>query len=75
MKLTAPAGMTGHVHTSSGGVYYIDENGECGPVHHHHLGDMLKLGFSRDGTVNDLPAPPAPSTLTQDFVAGDPVVE
>jgi hypothetical protein len=36
---------------------------------------MLRLGFSTDGTVNDPPPPPAPSTLTQDFVAGDPVFD
>jgi hypothetical protein len=69
MKMTAPAGMTGHVHVSSGGVYAIDEHGTV-DVHHHHLGDMLRLGFSTDGTVNEQPPAQAQSTFTQDFIAG-----
>jgi hypothetical protein len=66
MKLTAPAGMTGHVHTTGGRAYYIGEDGTI-EAHHRDLGDLIRLGFSQDGTANDPPAPVA-STFTQSFV-------
>jgi hypothetical protein len=65
MKLTAPAGMTGRIHTT-GGVYDISEHGTI-EGRHNDLGDLIRLGFSQDGTVNNRPEPPV-STFTQNFV-------
>lgn len=76
MRLTAPAGMTGHVHASgSGKSYAISEDGHIDDVHHHDVGALMRLGFSQDGTVNDPPPPPQKSAITQEFVAGETVVE